>query len=90
MNNEIKVILDKLNKIVPYASVPKELAYMITSITPQDCKILLDYITNLQEKNERQKENLLNLNKTIKKVKKENKNMKEYTEYTLDEYINYK
>ena len=56
MNNEIKVILDKLNKIVPYASVPKELAYMITSITPQDCKILLDYITNLQEENERLKE----------------------------------
>ena len=48
MNNEIKEIFDKLNKIVPYANVPKELAYMTISITPQDCKLLLDCITNLQ------------------------------------------
>ena len=56
MKDEIKEILDKLNKIVPYASVPKELAYMTTNITPQECKTLLDYITNLQEENERLKE----------------------------------
>lgn len=53
MNNEIKEILNRLNKIVPYADVPKELAYMITNITPQECKTILDYITNLQQENER-------------------------------------
>ena len=58
MKDEIKKILDRLNKIVPYASVPKELAYMTTNITPQECKILLDYITNLQEENERLRKEL--------------------------------
>lgn len=53
MTDEIKEILERLNKIVPYASVPKELAYMTTNITPQECKTLLDYITTLQEENEK-------------------------------------
>ena len=50
MNNEIKEILSRLEKIGYYASVPKELAYMTTNITPQECKTILDYITNLQER----------------------------------------
>lgn len=57
MTEEIKEILARLNKIVPYAEVPKELLYMTTSITPQDCKLLLDYITNLKDENERLKQN---------------------------------
>lgn len=48
MKDEIKEILDRLEKIGFYASVPKELAYMTTNITPQECKTVLDYITNLQ------------------------------------------
>ena len=55
-NDEIKKILDRLEKIGFYASVPKELAYMTTNITPQECKTILDYITNLQQENERLKE----------------------------------
>lgn len=53
MTDEIKEILERLNKIIPYASVSKELAYMTTNITPQECKTLLDYIITLQEENER-------------------------------------
>ena len=49
MKDEIKEILDRLEKIGFYANVPKELVYMTTNITPQECKTLLDYITNLQK-----------------------------------------
>lgn len=56
MNDEIKEILNRLEKIGFYTSVPKELAYMTTNITPQECKTILDYITNLQQENERLKE----------------------------------
>ena len=56
MNDEIKEILNRLEKIGYYASIPKELAYMTTNITPQECKTILDYITNLQQENERLKE----------------------------------
>ena len=53
MNDEIKEILNRLEKIGYYASVPKELAYMTTNITPQECKTILDYITNLQQEIEK-------------------------------------
>ena len=48
-DDEIKEILNRLEKIGYYASITKELAYMTTNITPQECKQILDYITNLQQ-----------------------------------------
>ena len=87
MKDKIKKILDDKTVIIDqhwnYIIIGNEKYYDLP-------KRLLDYITNLQEKNERQKENLLNLNKTIKKVKKYNKNLNEYSEYTFDEYLNYR
>lgn len=70
MKDDIKEILNRLEKIGFYASVSKELVYMTTNITPQECKTTLDYITNLQEENER----LNNENKQYKEYIKELKN----------------
>lgn len=74
MNDEIKEILNRLEKIGYYASVPKELAYMTTNITPQECKTILDYITDLQEELEEEKrinqENLKLIDKLEEKTEK--------------------
>lgn len=64
-DEEIKEILNRLEKIGYYASVPKELAYMPTNITPQECKTILDYITNLQQENERLKLEIERLNDVL-------------------------
>ena len=65
MTNEIKEILDILERRLPFAVAP-EFAYMTAIITPQECKILLDYITNLQEENERLKDSLETMTFTAK------------------------
>lgn len=48
MNDEIKEILESLDKIAKSEYYPEDLLYY------ENCKILLDYITNLQEEIERQ------------------------------------
>lgn len=53
MNDEIREILKELNKIIDNTSYNEEFTYFQTS---HICK-LLDYITNLQEGNERLNEN---------------------------------
>lgn len=49
MNDEIKEILDSLDKIAKAEYYPEDL------LTYKECQLLLDYITNLQEENERLK-----------------------------------
>lgn len=89
MKDEIKEILAKLNKIVPYAEVPKELAYMTTNITPQECKILLDNITNLQEKYERMKENAEILSNGYNELEKRNEKAIDKIQYIIDYGFDY-
>lgn len=54
MNDEIKEILDKLNYLVK-----NEMSWWenYTVFSPKDTKQLLDYITNLQQENEKLKKN---------------------------------
>ena len=53
MKDEIKEILDKLNKIKIFGYNPD----IINSFSYRDLNLLLDYITNLQEENEELKKN---------------------------------
>lgn len=75
MNNEIKEILDKLKdtadtSFFAVCSSQEELDKMpksitkILSISSKDAKMLLDYITNLQQENERLKETNVYCNRT--------------------------
>ena len=61
MNNEIKEILSYLKK--------KENTRRIKCITIEESKQLLDYITNLQQENERLKENAIHNDKVVDKAK---------------------
>lgn len=59
MNNEIKEILDRLkyivfNEIIDYGE----------ELSLNECKLLLDYITNLQQENERLKERVAYLERS--------------------------
>ena len=56
MNNEIKEILECMNKVSFHQQG--------MALETKQCKVLLDYITNLQEENER-------LNLIIKAIKKQ-------------------
>ena len=49
MNDEIKEILESLDKIAKAEYYPEDL------LTYKECQLLLDYITNLQEENQRLK-----------------------------------
>lgn len=80
MNDEIKEILDRLEKIGYYASVPKELAYMTTNITPQECKTILDYITNLKQIEQDHKQANSTLMSELAKLEEENERLKENKE----------
>ena len=87
MNDEIKEILESLDKIAKAEYYPEDL------LTYKECQLLLDYITNLQEENERlsvelnqnmiERNNYLSRNeKAIDFVKKESK--KCYSNQTND------
>ena len=76
MTNEIKEILDILERRLPFAVAP-EFAYMTAIITPQECKILLDYITNLQEEIKRQEKAQVILDNQNAELKEENITLRE-------------
>ena len=93
MNNEIKAILDRLKDSVDYPiiNVPtfdgsdEEPMDNCQCLTPSDCKLLLDYITNLQQENER-------LNKRVKECEEAYlRTRHQYSElenkYLTDEHI---
>ena len=70
MNNEIKEILDYLKE-----SATKQNLYF--EINPEKAKQLLDYITNLEQENERLEKDLLDNKKAIKLFTNNSANMLE-------------
>ena len=61
MNDEIKKhktkrIIEKIEGLATYVTIPRELAIYNVNIDSQEAKLLIDYITNLQQENERLKE----------------------------------
>ena len=57
MNNEIKEkktkrIIEKIEGLATYVTIPRELAIYNVNIDSQEAKLLIDYITNLQQENE--------------------------------------
>lgn len=61
MNDEIKEkktkrIIEKIEGLATYVTIPRELAIYNVNIDSQEAKLLIDYITNLQQENERLKE----------------------------------
>jgi hypothetical protein len=60
MNDEIKEkktkrIIEKIEGLATYVTIPRELAIYNVNIDSQEAKLLLDYITNLQQENEKLK-----------------------------------
>lgn len=54
MNDEIKEkktkrIIEKIEGLATYVTIPRELAIYNVNIDSQEAKLLIDYITNLQE-----------------------------------------
>ena len=45
MTNEIKEILDEMKEVAEYSTASN----LVRELDSKDCKLLLDYITNLQE-----------------------------------------
>lgn len=75
MKDEIKEILDKLRSDDYY-----EKEYQKSAYYERDLKKLEDYITNLQEKVENQRQELVSLNDRLKEVKKSNGFLKQENE----------
>ena len=72
MNDEVKEILDSLNKIANVEYYPEDL------LTYKECKQLLDYITNLQYKYENQIHRYMNLKEQTINLQQENKELDDY------------
>lgn len=51
-----KRIIEKIEGLANYVTIPRELAIYNVNIDSQEAKLLTDYITNLQEENRRLKE----------------------------------
>ena len=58
MNDDIKEkktkrIIEKIEGLATYVTIPRELAIYNVNIDSQEAKLLIDYITNLRQENER-------------------------------------
>lgn len=79
MNDELKEkktkrIIEKIEGLATYVTIPRELAIYNVNIDSQEAKLLIDYITNLQQENE--------------KLKEENEKLKELDEnYPIEEEL---
>jgi len=84
MNNEIKEILDKIQNVVEH----KEASYNgLVETKAEDYKLLLDYITNLQEELSIMVKDDERSQETIIRLIKENERLKEWKEDLLKENI---
>ena len=75
MNDEIKEILKDIEKGVKTGKDKNDIKVGGICYEWQDLKIVLDYITNLQEENERLKENNSNMQEEMARVWEENKRL---------------
>lgn len=64
MKDEIKEILEEIKSYIEHEYLPP-----YCELAPRDCKLLLDYIINLQKENERLKENAIHNDKVVDKAK---------------------
>ena len=77
MNDEIKEILDKIQNVVNH----KEASYnALVETKAEDYKLLLDYITNLQQDNEMYAQLKDEYEEEIKELQQENERLKELNE----------
>ena len=81
MKNEIKEILESLDKISKAEYYPEDL------LTYKECHLLLDYITNLQEENKKFKNWINVLNKNNHNYKSRIDKAIEYIENNDDEWF---
>ena len=86
MNKEIKEILDKIQNVVEH----KEASYNgLVETKAEDYKLLLDYITNLQQENEILHENNQDMQEEMARVWEEDERLKEWKEDLLKENIEF-
>lgn len=93
INDEIKEkktkrLIEKIKGLTTYVAKPKELSiYNYLTIDSEEAKLLIDYITNLQQENERLKEKSINevlkndFDMCVKDLKKANKKIEKLEDY---------
>ena len=86
MNDEIKEILDKLQKVANRETASRN---ALMEMKDKDYQLLLDYITNLEQKCENQRLELVSLNDRLKEVKKSNGYLKQENEELIEDNYAY-
>lgn len=92
MNNEIKEILDRLEKKKHLYQIAIINDWSFNDDDDYEANLLLDYITNLQEENERLKEwkkDLLNENIELENIRKEAREYLKSNEWSKDYELSY-